>query len=55
MDPNEGLSYINTMKYEVVKGWDHAYNISKYYIHLIADGELGWHNVVLCLLNQMIL
>ena len=22
--------------------WDHTYNISEYYIHLIVDGELSW-------------
>ena len=30
------------MKDEVVKGWDHTYNISEDYIHPIIDGELGW-------------
>ena len=30
------------MKDEVVKGWDHVYNISEDYIHLTAEGELGW-------------
>ena len=30
------------MKDKVVKGWDHAYNISDDYIHPIVDGELGW-------------
>ena len=42
MDPNEGRRYIEPMKDEVVKGWDHAYNISEEYIHLTAEGELGW-------------
>ena len=30
------------VKEEVVRGWDHAYNISKDYIHPTVDGELGW-------------
>ena len=41
MDPNEGLIYIEPVKDEVVRGWDHAYNISKNYIHPAANGELG--------------
>ena len=44
MDPNEGRRYIEPVKDEVVKGWDHAYNISEDYIHLTAEGELGWCN-----------
>ena len=28
------------MKDEAVRGWDHAYNISYYYI----DGKLHWHS-----------
>ena len=44
MDPNKGRIYVELVKDEVVKGWDHAYNISKYYIHPNVDGELGWHN-----------
>ena len=44
MDPNEGRKYIETIKDEVVKGWDHAYSISKDYIHPTANRELGWHN-----------
>ena len=42
MDPNEGRRYIDLVKDKVVRGWDHAYNISEYYIHLISEGELGW-------------
>ena len=42
MDPNEGRRYVELVKDEVVRGWDHAYNISKDYIHLNADGEFGW-------------
>ena len=44
MDPNEGERYIELVKYEVFRGWDHAYNISGDYIHPTANGELGWHN-----------
>ena len=28
MDSNEGQSYIEPVKDEAVRGWDHAYNIS---------------------------
>ena len=42
MDPNEGRRYIEPVKDEVLRGWDHAYNISEDYIHPNADGELGW-------------
>ena len=44
MDPNEGKKYIKPMKDEVVRGWDHAYNISEDYIHPTVDGELGWRS-----------
>ena len=44
MDLNEGQRYIEPMKDEVVRGWDHAYNIFEYYIHPTADGELGWQS-----------
>ena len=44
MDPNEGQRYIEPVKDEVVRGWDHAYNISEYYIHPTADKEIGWRN-----------
>ena len=44
MDPTEGWGYVELVRDEFVKWWDHAYNISKYYIHLIVDGELGWHS-----------
>ena len=27
MDPNERIRYVEPMKDEVVRGWDHAYNI----------------------------
>ena len=43
MDPIEGWRYVELLKEEAVRGWDHAYNISKYYIHPTVDGELGWH------------
>ena len=29
MDPNEGRRYIEPIKDEVVRGWDHVYNISE--------------------------
>ena len=38
MDPNEGWRYVETVKDEVVMGWDHDYNISEDYIHPNADG-----------------
>ena len=41
MDPSEGRRYIEPSKDEVVRGWDHAFNISEYYIHPTANGELG--------------
>ena len=41
MDPNEGRRYIEPRKDEVVRGWDHPYNISEYYVHPTTDGELG--------------
>ena len=44
MDPNEGKRYIEPMKDEVVRGWDHDYNSSIYYIHPTIDGKLGWFN-----------
>ena len=46
MDRNEGRRYIEPMKYEVVRGWDHAHNISDDYVHPIVYGELSWHSVV---------
>ena len=42
MDPQEGHQYIEPVKDEVGKSWDHAYNISEDYIHPTVDGELGW-------------
>ena len=44
MDPNKGRWYIELVKDEVVRGWDHTYNISKVYIHPTIDEELGWHS-----------
>ena len=44
MDPNEGRRHIKPIKDEVVRGWDHAYNILEDYIHPNVDGELGWHS-----------
>ena len=33
---------LNHVKDEFVRGWYHAYNISKDYIHPTVDGELRW-------------
>ena len=44
MDPHEGCRYIEPVKDEVGRGWDHAYNISKDYMHPTVDGELGWRS-----------
>ena len=44
MDPQEGSWYIEPIKDEVGRGWDHAYNISEDYIHPTIDGELGWRS-----------
>ena len=44
MDPQEGRRYIEHVKDEVGRSWDHTYNIYEYYIHPIVDGELGWNN-----------
>ena len=46
MDLDEGKRYIKLVKDEVVKGWDHAYNISEYYIHPTADEEFSWCSVI---------
>ena len=42
MDPNEGHKYIETVKDEVVRGWDHAYKVLEDYIHPTNNGKLGW-------------
>ena len=42
LDPVEGWIYIEPMKEEVVGGWDHAYNISEYYINPTADEKIVW-------------
>ena len=44
MDPQEGWWYIEPVKDEVRRSWDHAYNISEDYIHPTIDGELGWYS-----------
>ena len=38
MDLHEGRQYIELVKDEVVREWDHTYNISEYYIHSTANG-----------------
>ena len=42
MDPQEGRRYIEPVKDEVWRSWDHTYNISEDYIHPTIDGKLGW-------------
>ena len=42
MDPQEGRRYIEPVKDEAGRSWDHAYNISEDYIHPTINGELGW-------------
>ena len=42
MDPLEGQQYIELVKDQVGRSWDHAYKISEDYIHPTIDGELGW-------------
>ena len=41
LDPTEGQSYIERVKDEVIRGWNDAYNISEYYIHLTANGDIS--------------
>ena len=45
MDPQEGCWYIELVKDEVSRSWDHSYNISEYYIHPIIDNKIGWCNI----------
>ena len=42
MDSIEERRYVEPVKEEDVRGWDNAYNILEDYIHLNANGELGW-------------
>ena len=44
MNPQEGWRYIEPVKDEFGRSWDHAYNIFEDYIHPTVNGELGWHN-----------
>ena len=44
MDPQEGRQYIEPVKDEVGRSWDHAYNISEDYIHPTVNGKIVWHN-----------
>ena len=44
MDPQEGRQYVEPIKDEDGRGWDHAYNISEDYIHPTTDSELRWHS-----------
>ena len=43
-DPQEGRRYIEPVKDQVGRSWDHAYNISEDYFHHTIDGKLGWHS-----------
>ena len=45
MDPQEWRQYIELVKDEVDRSWEHAYNISEDYIHPTIDGELGWSSI----------
>ena len=40
MDPQEGRQYIETIKDEDGRSWDHAYNISEEYIYPTVDDKL---------------
>ena len=42
MDPQKGCRYIELVKDEAGKIWDHDYNIFEDYIHPTIDGKLGW-------------
>ena len=44
MDRQEGRRYIEPVKDEVGRSWDHTYNVSEDYIHPTVDGKLGWHS-----------
>ena len=44
MDPQEGHRYIEPVRDEAGRSWDHAYNISEDYIHPTVDGKFGWHS-----------
>ena len=44
MDPQEGCQYIEPVKDDAGRSWDHAYNISEDFIYPTIDGELGWHS-----------
>ena len=44
MEPQEGRQYIEPITDEVGRGLDHAYNISKDYIHPTIDGKFRWRS-----------
>ena len=44
MDPQEGWRYIEPVKDEVGRSWDHAYNIFEDYIHPTINGKLQWQS-----------
>ena len=55
MDPQEGQQYIEPLKDEVNRSWDHAYNISEDYIILLSMANLDGAVQVLCHLTLMML
>ena len=44
MDPTKARRYVEPVRDEVVKGWDHVDNILEDYIYSTVDVELGWCN-----------
>ena len=38
LDPLEVQQYVELIKYEVIRGWDNFYNVSKSYINPTTDG-----------------
>ena len=44
MDPPKGCWYIEPVRDESGRSWDHVYNISEDYIHPTINGELRWHS-----------
>ena len=44
MDPQEGQRYIEPIKEQVERSWDHAYDIFEDYIHPTVNGELRCHS-----------
>ena len=44
MDPTEGRRYVERVKEEPIREWDHAYKTLEDYIHLTVNEELGCHS-----------